>query len=185
MASSLVHSPHGQGGIVYRSHAQQLVVDDTALLQAYPNAGLYAPGAYATIYDLITVSIPDDSRCDFLAGKMSRFLTIGAGRINEHLGNRGWHVPLVWWSETVVWANCELAYILLARQRGVNTEADAQNFLTREQNVVKWLESARDGEITPDQRESTANLGSQAFKYIGQPSRGWDRIPGSSSRGRW
>ena len=38
---------------------------------------------------------------------------------------------------------------------------------------------------TPDQRESTANLGSQAFKYIGQPSRGWDRIPGSSSRGRW
>lgn len=185
MADSLVQPVHGAGGVVYRSSATHQVVDDPTLLARYPGAGLYAPGAYATLYDLIVVSIPEDSRWDFEGAKMTRFLSIAAGRINEHLGNRGWHVPLAWWSETVVWANCELAYCMLARQRGVNTEASAPNFEAREKIVFDWVKAARDGEITPDQRESLDNLGLQAFKYIGSSARGWDQPFGGGRRNRY
>ena len=176
MADVLYQPGADGGGVVYRSRSVQ-VATDSAILAQYPGAGLYAPGAYATVGDLFSISVPQDSSFDFSGSSLNRFLTIAAGRINEHLGNRGWHVPLVWWSETVVWVNTELAYIMAARQRGINTEGDMANFAAREKTVLDWLKSARDGEITPDQRESTANLGSQAFRYVGERLRGWGGLP--------
>ena len=135
MADSLYQPITSSGGIVYRSRSVQ-VQTDPAILAQYPGAGLYAPGAYATIGDLFLISVPQDSSHDYSGSALNRFLTIAAGRINEHLGNRGWHVPLVWWSETVVWVNCELAYAMAARQRGLNTEGDVANFAAREKTAT-------------------------------------------------
>lgn len=149
-----------------------------SIVSAYPTAGLWVPGSYASVWDLIEISLPEDSRHEWDAGEMRRWLTIGAGRINEHLGNRGWPVPLTQWSETVVWANTEIAYVGLYRKRGGNTEGDWQNFRDREQAVLSWCKSARDREITPDPRPSEADLGAQAFKYVGDRARGWDQPQG-------
>lgn len=191
MSGSLTQPTHQQslpraetGGQQYRSATcwpAQAVPPN--LLATYPGAGLYVPGAYASVWDLVDTSLPQDSRHDFNASEMQRWLLIGAGKINEHLGQRGWNVPLVWWSETVVWANAELAYIGLARKRGINTEGDAQNFRDRDADVKEWLRAARDREITPDLRESDADLGAQAFRYVGPPARGWDAPAGYLGRG--
>lgn len=143
---------------------------------ARPTVGLWVPGSYASVWDVFEVSVPDDSRNDFADATVRTWLTIAAGRINEHLGNRGWPVPLTAWSKTVVWANCELAYIGAARKRGINTEALLSDFQRREDRVEKWLRDAQNRLITPDPRPSDAGLGSQAVGYKGPQARGWDSV---------
>lgn len=175
------------GGQQYRSAESWPSLDVPSTVSSrWPTAALWVPGAYASIFDLYDISLPEDSRHDWTAAAMGRFLLIGAGKINEHLGQRGWPVPLTQWSETVVWANCELAYIGLYRKRGGNTEGEWQNFRDREKEVKEWLRAARDREITPDPRPSDANLGQQAALYRGDRARGWDQprdyLRGSSTR---
>lgn len=150
--------------------------------RAFPGAGLYVASAYASVWDLLEISIPEDSRNEFGPGEMRRWLVIGAARINEHLTQRGWPVPLTAWSETVVWANTELAYVGLFRKRGGNTEGDWQNFRDREAQVLSWCQKARDREITPDTRLSDANIPNQAMGYVGDQARGWDQPRGYSGR---
>lgn len=190
MAGTIIH-PDGDGSysargapVAYRSASCWPAWEIPAEIESrFPRAGLWVPGAYASVWDLILISLPVDAGNDFTNSGLQRWLTIGAARINEHLGQRGWPVPLTAWSETVVWANCEIAYIGAARQRGLNTEANLGDFRAREENVSAWLTSARDRQITPDQRPSDAGLGTQAIGYRGPLSRGWDADP-RSVRGR-
>ena len=131
----------------------------------------------------VDISLPEDSRHDWEEREIARWLLIGAARINERLSNRGWSVPLTYWSESVVWANCELAYVGLYRKRGGNTAADWQNFRDREAAVLQWCVDAQNREITPDVRNSDAGLGSQAMNYVGPPARGWDQPRGYMAGG--
>ena len=129
--------------------------------------------AYCTLYDMMAISVPEDSQYDYSSRSLDIRLRVGAARINEYLGQR-FNVPLTVWSDTVVWANSELAYIGATRKRGINTEAMQQDFKDRETNVMSWLKSARDHEITPDQRLSIQDQPVQALRYLAQPSQGWD-----------
>ena len=145
-----------------------------SVLDRFPTAPLWVPGAYASVWDLISTSIPEDSQLDFDSATLTTFLLIGASTINGYLGQRGWPVPLNYWSIGVVEANCELAYIKAARRRGRNTDAALTDFLAREAAAREWCRATRDREITPDVRLSEADLGRQAFRYVGQRARGWD-----------
>lgn len=130
--------------------------------------------AYCSLADMIQISVPEDSQHDFLSDSSNIWLRVGAARINEYLGQR-FNTPLTVWSDTVVWANAELAYFGSARRRGLNTEAMQADFKDREAAVMSWLKQARDHEITPDQRLSVQDQPVQALRYLAQPSQGWDR----------
>ena len=174
MAGSLSQNLHGvtvgqgqAGAQQYRSATEwPAVTVPSSTLAQYPNAGLWVPNSYASVWDVVDISLPEDSRHDWEEREIARFLLIGASRINERLSNRGWSVPLTYWSESVVWANCELA-------------------------VLQWCIDAQNREITPDVRNSDAGLGSQAMNYVGTPARGWDQPRGymaggfTSRRGRY
>lgn len=130
--------------------------------------------AYCSLADMIQISVPEDSQHDYSSRSLDTWLRVGAARINEFLGQR-FNVPLTVWSDTVVWANAELAYIGATRRRGINTEAMQADFKDREAAVMSWLKQARDHEITPDQRLSVQDQPVQALRYLAQPSQGWDR----------
>ena len=130
--------------------------------------------AYCSLADMVAISVPEDSQHDYLSASLDVWLRVGAARINEFLGQR-FNVPLTVWSDTVVWANSELAYFGSARRRGLNTEAMQADFKDREAAVMSWLKQARDHEITPDQRLSIQDQPVQALRYLAQPSQGWDR----------
>lgn len=129
--------------------------------------------AYASVDDLMTISVGEDQTFDYSPNTKQTWLRVAAAKINEYLGQR-FQVPLTAWSDTVVWANCELAYVGITRRRGINVEALNEDFKTREEAVTSWLKMARDHEVTPDQRLSTQDQPQQALRYIGPPSRGWD-----------
>lgn len=135
---------------------------------------------YATLDDLVELSIPEDQAHDFDRGNLERWLRVGAARVNEYLGQR-FDVPLRVWSDTVVFANCEIAYFGAARRRGQNTEAMLSDFRAREADVLSWLKGSRDHEITPDPRLSAEDQPKQGLQYVGPPGRGWDFGRGS----RW
>lgn len=128
---------------------------------------------YATVADVFAISIGEDQQFDYSATTIATWLSIGAAKVNEFLGQR-FNVPLTVWSDTVVWANCELTFIGATRKRGINTEAMLADFQAREAGVLSWLKMARDHEITPDQRLSTLDQPQQALQYRAQPARGWD-----------
>lgn len=128
---------------------------------------------YASAADLFTISIAQDQTFDYNPAVVATWLGIGAAKINEFLGQR-FNVPLTVWSDTVVWVNCELTFIGVTRQRGINTEAMLADFRAREEGVLSWLKMARDHEITPDQRLSMQDQPQQALQYRAQPARGWD-----------
>jgi hypothetical protein len=130
--------------------------------------------AYCSLADMLAISVPEDSQHDYSSRSLDTWLRVGAARINEFLGQR-FNVPLTVWSDTVVWANSELAYIGATRRRGINTEAMQADFKDREAAVMSWLKQARDHEITPDQRLSVQDQPVQALRYLAQPSQGWDR----------
>ena len=89
------------------------------------------------------------------------------------------------WSDTVVWANCKLAYIGMTRQRGINSEALLADFRAREESVISWLKMSRDHEITADQRLSVQDQPIQALQYYSQPGRGWDVGSGGLAGWGW
>lgn len=128
---------------------------------------------YATVEDVFAISIADNQQFDYDRAKIATWLSIGAAKINEWLGQR-FNVPLTVWSSTVVWANSELAYIGATRQRGINSEALVADFRARDEAVMSWLQRSRDHEITPDQRLSVESQPTQALQYFAQPARGWD-----------
>lgn len=152
-----------------------------------PSLALWVPGSYACLYDLYRPT----GQCEGMERQyppegMRMWLLIGAGKVNEHLGNRGWPVPLTMWSATVVWANCELAYLLATRSKGLNMEGSQfANIRDREAAVTSWLQAAQDREITPDVRLSKQQAGTQAMRMIAQPRRGWDGPPGGNGGGGW
>lgn len=184
MASTVEQGNHDQStGIAYRSRVAWPVVVPAEVLAERPTVGLWVPGAYASVWDLVELSVPEDQRLDFGDAVLRRWLTVAAGMVNEHLAQRGWPVPLTAWSETVVWANCELAYIGAARRRGVNTESNFTDFHRREDQVKQWCMDARDRLITPDVRASDESIGEQAIGYKGPASRGWSAQRGGTGRG--
>lgn len=128
---------------------------------------------YATVDDVFAISIADNQRYDYDLQTIATWLSIGAAKINEWLGQR-FNVPLNVWSSTVVWANSELAYIGATRRRGINSEALMADFRARDEAVTSWLQRSRDHEITPDQRLSVESQPTQALQYFAQPARGWD-----------
>lgn len=128
---------------------------------------------YATVEDVFAISIADNQQFDYDRAKIATWLSIGAAKINEWLGQR-FNVPLTVWSSTVVWANSELAYIGATRQRGINSEALVADFRARDEAVMSWLQRSRDHEITPDPRLSIESQPQQALQYFAQPARGWD-----------
>lgn len=171
MAGTQGPRPHLGAGVAVEAGARPVVAHGWRTL-----AGVEINGSYANLSDLVTLSLPQDTAHDYRTNVLISWLIVGASRINEVLGQR-FEVPLRTWSQTVVWANCELAVIGATRQRGINTEADAFNINAREGAVKSWLEAARDHEITPDQRLSN-NDRSRALCYIAPDpyGRGWDAI---------
>lgn len=139
---------------------------------ANPKNGLVT-SPYATIADVFTISIAQDQAFDYNPAVVATWLGIGAAKVNEWLGQR-FNVPLTIWSDTVVWANCELSFIGITRQRGINSEALAADFQARESAVMSWLKMSRDHEITTDQRLSIQDQPNAALQYFAQPARGWD-----------
>lgn len=129
--------------------------------------------AYATPQDVFNISVGEDQTFDYASNVTAIWLRVGAAKINEFLGQR-FQVPLTVWSDTVIWANSELCYIGITRKRGINSEALMADFRAREEAVLSWLKSARDHEITPDQRLSIQDQPQQALRYFAQPTRGWD-----------
>lgn len=130
---------------------------------------------YATVQDVYDISIPEDQQFDYKQSTIATWLSVGGARINEWLGQRFLVCPLTIWSSTVVWANCELAYIGATRRRGINSEGLLADFRAREEAVMSWLKAARDSEISPDVRLSIQNLPTQVLRYQAQPARGWER----------
>lgn len=128
---------------------------------------------YATVQDVFTISVAQDQSFDYNPAVVSTWLGIGAAKVNEWLGQR-FHVPLTVWSDTVVWANCELAFVGMTRQRGINSEALVSDFQAREKAVMSWLQMSRDHEVTCDQRLSIQDQPNAALQYFAQPARGWD-----------
>jgi len=78
---------------------------------------VFAPNVGLPKSALFTISVAQDQTFDYNPAVVGTWLGIGAAKINEWLGQR-FLVPLTVWSDTVVWANCELAYIGMTRQRG-------------------------------------------------------------------
>lgn len=150
-----------------------------------PRLAVWVPGSYACLWELYRpLGQCEGMERQYPPEGMRTWLLIGAGKVNEHLGNRGWPVPLTKWSATVVWANCELAYLMATRSKGLNMEGSQfANIRDREAAVEKWLRDAQDREITPDVRLSKQQAGTQAMRYIGQPRRGWDGPPGGGGWG--
>lgn len=144
-------------------------------LVATPKLDLVA-SPYATVADVLALSVPEDQAHEFTAESLSQWLAIGASKINGYLGQR-FDVPLSVWSQTVVWMNCELAYFGAARRRGQNTEAMLSDFKSREAAAELWLQQARDHEITPDPRLSAEDRPTQPFQLVGPEARGWDGRP--------
>ena len=165
-------------------------INGTSYLASIKSGLVTSP--YATIDDVYAISVPDDQRFDYAASTIATWLSIGAAKVNEFLGQR-FQVPLTVWSDTVVWANCELTYIGATRRRGINSEALMSEFRAREDAVLSWLKMARDHELTPDQRLSTQDQPVQALQYYAQPGRGWEvnrggfywQYPGAIGKTRW
>lgn len=145
-----------------------------------PSLAKWVPGSYACLQDLYRPTMQcDGMEVQYPPEGMRMWLLVGAGKINEHLANRGWPVPLTRWSATVVWANCELAYLMATRSKGLNMEgAQFANIRDREAAATSWLKAAQDREITPDVRLSKQQAGTQAMGMLAQPRRGWDGPPG-------
>lgn len=178
------HGQHGArpttGGVAWRGGGEWPGAEELGLTQQDdPRLALWVPGSYACLQDLyVPLGVCDGIKKSYPPAGMSRWLLIGAARVNEHLFNRGWAVPLLQWSATVVWANCELAYVGASRTRGVNLEgAQLANLAARERAVSDWLQAAQDREITPDSRLSKAQEGSSDFRYLAGPQRGWAQPP--------
>ncbi len=170
-------------GIAYRSRTAWPVEVPAEVLAERPTVGLWVPGAYGSVWDLVELSIPEDQRLDYGDPVLRRWLTVAAGFVNEHLAQRGWPFPFTACSGSVVWANCELAYICAAGPRGLNTESNLADFHRREDQVMQWCRDARDRLITPDVRASDESIGQQAIGYKGPKSRGWSDERGSGRRG--
>lgn len=134
--------------------------------------GLYADTSYATPEDLFSISIPVDDAYSYQQGAIDHWLGVGAAKINEWLGQR-FNLPLQSWSQSVVWANCELAYLGLTLQRGTNTEADSQAWKLRDAKVSEWMRLARDHEITPGQRLIAQEEPYQPVQYVGPSLPTW------------
>lgn len=167
-----VSGPAGQTWWCRGPSAVSFTVNNQAYLASI-KSGLVS-GSYASLDDMFAISVPADQQYDWATQSSLIWLSIGGGRVNEYLGQR-FNVPLQVWSSTVVWANCELAYIGASRKRGLNTEAMISDFQRREETVISWLKASRDHEITPDERLSVADLPQQALRYDGPVGRGWDR----------
>jgi len=128
---------------------------------------------YITAQDVFNISIGEDQQFDYSAQTIATWLSIGAAQVNEYLGQR-FNVPLTIWSDTICWANSELTFLGATRKRGINSEALLADFQRREEAVRSWLKSARDHELTPDQRLSIQDQPQAALQYFAQPARGWD-----------
>jgi hypothetical protein len=132
----------------------------------YYVTGLSEIGTYAGPADLFALSIPVDDSQSYPPGAVTRWLQYGTARINEWLTQR-FQLPLSAWSDSIVWANCEIAYLGLARLRGVNTDSDVLAMKERQRQVDEWLRAARDHEITPAPRLVETEISYQPIRYLG------------------
>ena len=105
-------------------------INGTSYLASIKSGLVTSP--YATVDDVYAISVPDDQRFDYAASTIATWLSIGAAKVNEFLGQR-FQVPLTVWSDTVVWANCELTYIKTGRwiadRGGLSSPMTNQQFI--------------------------------------------------------
>lgn len=107
-------------------------------------------GSYASVEDLEDFSIPENASHDYSTRAKVKCLKAAFGIVNGELGQR-FETPLKRWSETVVWAQCEIAYSMLANKRGHDPEAKTEKTVAkRRQDALDWLNSAKEYQITPD-----------------------------------
>jgi phage gp36-like protein len=139
-------------------------------------------GSYATVQDLFTFSIAVDDAQSYAPPVVEQWLRLGANKINEWLGQR-FTLPLSSFSLSIVWANCELAYIGLAKIRGFNTDSDVQALTAREKAVNEWMRLTRDHEITPDKSLVIAESPYQPIRYIGPTLPSWGGSPDGGGGG--
>jgi len=139
-------------------------------------------GSYATTQDLFTFSIAVDDAQSYAIPVVNQWLKLGANKINEWLGQR-FTLPLASFSLSIVWANCELAYIGLAKIRGFNTDSDVQALTAREKAVNEWMRLTRDHEITPDKSLVIAESPYQPIRYIGPTLPSWGGSPDGGGGG--
>lgn len=178
------HGQHGArptaGGVAWRGGGEWPGAEELGLTQQDdPRLALWVPGSYACLQDLYLLSIPEDQGRDYSAATLRAWLLVGASKVNEHLFNRGWAVPLKQWSATVVWANCELAYCGSTLRRGVNSSNSQLDALRmRYLDAKEWLKAAQERDITPDARLSRADEGSNDFRYMATEKRGWAQPAG-------
>lgn len=131
-------------------------------------------GSYASVADMILLTLPEDSKHDFSQDTLASWLRIAKNIIDEELGQR-FSLPLTAWSDTILWAQCEIATIGALRKRGVRSDDEALQLDKRESRVRRWLRKAKCGLITPDPELSNERLGTQAFRYRSRSGdRGWD-----------
>ena len=139
-------------------------------------------GSYASAQDLFTFSIAVDDAQSYAVPVVEQWLRLGANKINEWLGQR-FTLPLASFSLSIVWANCELAYIGLAKIRGFNTDSDVQALMAREKAVNEWMRLTRDHEITPDKALAIAEQPYQPIRYIGPTLPSWGGSPDGGGGG--
>jgi hypothetical protein len=154
----------------------------SATAAAHPGAAAsqfrsWLPGflqdSYATIIDFDEISIAENSRGDFSESSKLMALGVAFGLVNGWLGQR-WELPLKYWSKSIVWAQCEVAYsIVLPNKRGYKAGGDEDKLMEmRLKRVDKWLKDARDYDITPDPRLMLTEPALPAT-VTGDRPRGW------------
>ncbi len=130
-------------------------------------------GSYASVADLDEISIPENAGHDFGLTSKVRHLRIAFGRVNSILGQR-FNVPLQRWSETVVWAQCEIAFAGLMAKRGHDPEAKTESTVgKRLKAALDWLNEAKEYEVTPDPLLQAAEP-DQVGIFQSDTPRGWN-----------
>lgn len=162
---------------------RELVQAGSSGVLYYPGASCTLVGSYAEIADIMDLSIPDNARGDFKTSVIERNLRTASARANTVLGQR-FKTPLAYYSETVVWAVCEIAYGQLVARRGHDPEAKTEKTIAeRVEAAWSWLEAARDYEVTPDATTVQVQQESSPAVMVSDPPRGWSGPRGGSRPG--
>ena len=134
-------------------------------------------GSYAGYSDMTEISVPDGVAFDVLQRSAERHLRIASRYVDSIVGQR-WRVPLNTWTDALVWAVCEIAFVrLMLGKRGFSADGQQEKlYLTRLEAAEKWISSARSYEITIDPLLSATDEQPVPMFYSDPPRR-WNGRP--------
>jgi phage gp36-like protein len=136
-------------------------------------------GSYASYTDMLDFSVPDGVAFDVMQRSADRHLRAASRYVDSIVGQR-WAVPLATWTDALVWAVCEIAFVrLVLGKRGFSPDGQQEKlYLSRLEAAEKWIREARNYEITIDPLLSVGDT-IQTPMFYSDPPRRWNGRPGS------